>query len=221
MKIFTYYSHVEGLNPEDELKLILLWRRHWTAYGFEPVVLGEHHAAKHPRYAEFLVRIAKLPSINPGAYDRACYLRWLAAAHAMPNVGGLLSDYDTFLYDRAWKPGRVARGKVITLMQGHVPSLAWGRPEAFDQVAEGIIHYDLDPKRDVQDGAPHISDMLMFAHGAIPFESRNIIKNYNEDGWQDAQLVHFSTSSMTPAKLLPRWKHVPTLRPVTPVQQAA
>lgn len=204
-RINTFYSHVPMLSFADETKLILLWMERWEAAGFEPIVLTEYHAHKHPCYAPFCEKIDSLPSVNPPAYDRACYLRWLA----MNAIGGgLMADYDCIPYEKIKLP---KTGTRLLSYQNHVPSLVYGSAAGYQDVISAIMSYEVTEKDRVQKEKIHVSDMYILLNSGVPYEKRDTIKNYNEPGWETAPVVHYSTSSMSPTKL-PRWKYIPTMR---------
>jgi hypothetical protein len=207
VKIYTYRDHVPQLSIEDETRLILLWKDAWEKIGYEPIVLNEWVARSNKLFPVVNDIVSKLPSINPETYDRACYLRWLAMAEV---GGGIMADYDVFPYDR-WKPH--ARKHLPDQLHGyqkHVPSLVQGSKKAFLNVLNAFLHYEVT-ERDVENGKPHVSDMLILLNAKVPMIQTHEVKNYGEEGWETSKLTHFSTSSMSPAKL-PRWKFVPQLR---------
>jgi hypothetical protein len=227
MKLFTYHSVVPQLSIVDETKLILLWQEHHRKLGYDPVVLNEYIARKHPKYEELCAKIQTLPSINPGSYDRACYLRWAALAAV---GGGVMMDYDCFIYDPAGF--KFAKSKTVCF-QGHVPSLFSSPQDKYNAMVEAILNYQVTERDRVgSDGgsdtamwdAPanwkhqelagkfHVSDMYMLMYKVIEHDQKSVVKMYGEDGWETAPAVHYSTSTMTPAKLLPRWQHIPKLR---------
>lgn len=205
MKVYTYYSHVDELDPEHEVKLILLWKRTWAKCGYEPVVIGESHARSSRDYEEFNKRITLLPSINPSGYDRACYLRWLA----MAQIGGLMTDYDVMLYDQNWKPRKSQEGFVS--YQRHVPAVVYGTGKQYQQMVDAIMSYRAGSE-DIENGKPHVSDMMILLRTGIPWKAVDLVKMYEEQEWMNAPLVHYSTGALAPAGKLPRFKHIPGLR---------
>lgn len=207
MKIYTYHSVVRQLSIEDETRLIMLWKAAWERRGYEPVVLNEFIARQNKLFNVLDDKIIhKLPSINPISYDRACYLRWLAMVEVN---GGLMADYDVMPY-ADWTPKNKTDPTPLVGYQKHVPSLVHGSRKAYLNIVNAFLNYQLQPD-DLEQGKPHISDMLILHKSHMPMRQLHHVKNYGEDGWDDSPLVHWSTSSMSP-KLLPRWKHIPTVR---------
>lgn len=206
LKLYTYHSHVPGLNIEHETKMILLWQEHHRRLGCDPIVLNEYIARKHPDYEQFCERIVHLPSINPGSYDRACYLRWMAMA---VTGGGIMMDYDTFIYDLAAL--KLKKGRA-TCYQGHVPSLFSAPAHRYQAMVKAILEYQVGDRDKQENGKHHVSDMYLLLHKVIEFEPLDVVKMYGEPGWETAPAVHFSTSSMQPSNKMPRFQWIPRLR---------
>jgi hypothetical protein len=224
MKIFTYYQDVPELTAYDELKLIQLWRERWKALGFEPVVLNEWHARKHPEFEDYAAAFSKLPSVNPKGYDLACYFRWLAMLSSADSWFPIMCDYDVMPYaefdgKNQFDGETGAKMNEMILFQGPVPSLVRGHQARFLQlcnyfrdVGEGKTKVEFN----LVNGAPHTSDMYLLEKflEAKPegFEVRNVVKLFGEPGWKKSQFVHYSNSTTQPAGKNPRWTYIPVLR---------
>lgn len=209
MRCYCYYQEGPQINPEDERKLICLWIDNWRSKGFDPVVLNESWAEKHPMHDMFREAVSKFPSTNPAGYDLSCFLRWLAVAVAEKDDCAILSDYDVFNY--GWAPVLPGNAK-LTCYQGHVPCLVSGRPKSFTAMAKFFMEYI------PREGDNHISDMSILA-GMTPHQSDKmltfhlpIIKSYGEVGWEKSAAVHYPNAAMGPAKYIPRYKFIPNLR---------
>lgn len=87
--IYTFFH--QSQNVTSYQPIIDLWRDRWSRAGFNPVVLGPEIAQQHPRYAELVERINKLPTINDPTYEALCYIRWLALEVV---GGGVMADSD-------------------------------------------------------------------------------------------------------------------------------
>src|SRR6056300_712723 len=95
MKVYTYYDRINGFTCQ--LDVIKLWDKTWRDRGFEPCVLSDHDALKHPYCEEYVNYIQALHEEIVGKqidhYGTSCYMRWLAYA----NTGDdemYTSDYD-------------------------------------------------------------------------------------------------------------------------------
>lgn len=217
MKIHTYYVSVPELNAFDELKMLTQWRLRWFDKGFEPIVLGEWHAKQHPYFAEYDQAISALPSCNPSAYERACFLRWLALATA---GGGLMSDYDVFPYGE--DPGKVIwetvkdllETKLLVMFQERAPSLVYTSPKTALFLCQAIASGKFGNRP--QEDKPHFSDQYaiedLVTQKSDWIELHDDVKGYMDEGWETAPFVHYSTASMARRNKLPRWRFIPSLR---------
>lgn len=231
MKLFAYFADVPDLNRFDELKLITLWRQYWTRAGWQPFVLNEWYAQKHPLYGKLDEFVSKLPSSNPKAYERACYIRWLALAQA---GGGWMADYDVFpriTKDGDWvapmfsgpdpMPGcwHDITGKdmndILVLQTPCCPAVVYCSPENAVRFCEQVIAetrsgLGLRPQGDRQ----HYSDQYALEDLAMRgklVKPRDVVKIWSDKGWETAPLIHFANAVMGPKNLLPRWNHIPEM----------
>lgn len=208
MNIYTYWEPVPGINLEDSYRLLMLWRKNWHAMGFNPVVLKERHAQEHTRFAEIDDRVRKFPTVNDPEYERHCYLRYLAMAHV---GGGVMVDNDVFCYGEYPFPPNMNTTRKLVSLQGHIPSCVYGARGAYEAIIKEIYLYQVSIADVSEAGIPHVSDMYIFLRNkAMPYRSESIVKNFGDEGWKEAPLVHFSNGSMR--GLSPRWKHIQQLR---------
>lgn len=218
MKIHTFWTPVPELNTLDEFRLLLLWRENWAKAGFEPVVLNEYIARRHPFFAEMDAAVSKFPTVNPPAYERGCMIRHLAMAQV---GGGILCDHDVF--NRSCTPDQAKDidMDVITIYQRGangvlVPCLTSGGPEAYLALCKRFASY-VPMQDDVEGGKGHCSDQSilqkLIAETPEQFKCTPIVTGYNELGWETAKAIHFSNGNCTPAGRTPRYVHVPQLLP--------
>lgn len=239
MKIYSYYAEVPDLNRFDELKLITVWREAWTAAGWEPFVLSEWYARKHPLYAALDELVSKLPSTNPARYERACYMRWLALAAI---GGGWMSDYDCFpapglLGTPTIDTGNLAKwpnlanvtdfkfwhtltgvdmNKIQVLQTPCCPAVVYCAAENAEKFAHAVIAGSWNGLGNRPQGdKAHYSDQYALEDLVIRKEDwiqpRSIVKLWGDAEWEKAPIVHFANAVMGPGGKLPRWKHIPQL----------
>lgn len=221
--IFSYFEVLPEMDCVNERILVSLWRRQWAKAGLTPIVLSEWHASQHPIYREFDQAVSKLPSTNPAFYERSCFMRWLAvqvAAKEYRNKSNriVLCDYDVMIFGPMqlmlsnapqtsfWK----SRPQMLSL-HGNCPALVIGTAEQFAEVVQYFVDY-VPPT-----GLTHQSDQYLFEQMIIAnpdkFKVSMDVVLFSEPGWETASAVHFSNSTMSP-KYLPKWKTIPTLRPL-------
>lgn len=228
-RIYSYYADVPDLNRFDEIKLSCLWRERWAAAGWDAVILNEYQARKHPFFDELDAVVSKFPTCNPTSYERACYLRWLALAQV---GGGWMSDLDVFLAGKFQKPDNLdplsmpivgtiyeilaepcVLDKIIIYQTPCCPCLVWCSPEnALRLCKEFVKGIGNRP----QDGRGHFSDQyalcdLVEKDKVDWIQTRDVVKLYSDKGWETAPLVHFASAVMNPAKMTPKWRHIPAL----------
>lgn len=210
MKLFTFHETCPGHDIEAELRLLTLWREHWTALGFEPVVLNEWIARQHPFFADYEREIRKLPSVNSESYELACWFRWLALAQV---GGGWCMDYDVF----TTRPTSLPEGSndKLQLMQTNCicPCLFHASKETIERLCLEFASGQWG--RRMMGERPHYSDQYaivdMVEKGCDWITQDNRLLGYGDVDWGKADFVHFSNSSMQPRGMIPRWKHIPVL----------
>ena len=157
--VYTYFED-QGMGDEPALEV---WRDVWAKAGWDPVVLSQKDAERHPRYDEMVRRFSEYPTVNVPGYELACYLRYLAMAVV---GGGFMTDYDVINVNVPppptcdWLPNDGA----FTTHEKFVPSVASGTAAEFDRVVNEF--YDVDVNAVLQatgsvTGDNQISDMIL------------------------------------------------------------
>ena len=97
VKAYCYFEAIADRQFDEHSRMVELWRANWSSRGWETVVLGPAEAEAHPAYAWCVNAASKLNAINHRDYQRACFTRWLALAHALGRDDlGLFTDYDVY-----------------------------------------------------------------------------------------------------------------------------
>jgi hypothetical protein len=202
MKVFCFLGPVDGKSRTEELALIELWGRSWSAQGWEPVVLTPDSLAKDRETKRMLRKFSRLPSINKRNLDMWCYARWLAVAQ---QGGGVMSDYDVINY------GFLPRESgALSCHCGFVPCLMSGTAEEF---LRAVGWFDrMKPAPLLSFKKTHASDMLVLKDRREEIIRSGECVNFGEDGWESAPAVHFSNFSMKPKNLVPRHEWIPRIR---------
>lgn len=194
MTLFTYFETVPGMYVEHEFQMLKLWERwHWEL-GLETFCLREYHARKHPHYADYEAAVKAMPTINPKAYEAACYMRWLAMVQHCGPEGGVMSDYDCFLIvPKAAIPAVTPK---LTVCQNVVPSLVAGSGAQYEWACKMFIKL----ASELPAGSKHTSDMMMLEQIALKGDADSFARvktvfQYGEVGWEYAPAIHFAHSS--------------------------
>jgi hypothetical protein len=193
--VHTYFRPCDDPDALVEQKKILaIWERSWREAGFEPVILTEAHARKHPRCGELRAAFESKPTISPKGYEMACWLRWLAMSEV---GGGFMTDYDVLPFGpvpgmREVDPDH--RENFPIMLCVGVPCAVVGNSIQFDHA---IASFEMC-KPVTEQGQPHLSDM--HAAQKLGFPSLDICREYGKPGWKEAKLVHFNHYSCNPRK---------------------
>lgn len=212
MKLLTYYAEVPGISNYDSLKLLAVWREKWLAAGFEPFVLSEHQARKHPYFDEFSKGLEKLPTQNAREYEMACYHRWLALAQV---GGGLCGDYDVFPR-QPLAPGFTDwlndQTSTLQLLQQNCvcPCLFYASKDVAERVCREFVTREFT-LREIN-GKPHMSDQYTLEQivqaGAGWISQKDCTMMWSELGWETRPFVHFANRVALEQGKSPRWKFV-------------
>lgn len=205
MKVFTFFSPVEGKREHEERALIDLWKRSWAAMGWEPTVLGYQSLTFDAGLDELVRKFKKLPSMNKFNLDYWCYLRWVAVAQ---QGGGFMCDYDVINY--AFAPRPVSK---LTTYDRYVPCLVSGTQEEFMRAVGWFADYKVGFLAKFA-SRTHTSDMLILKDNQSLFTQSKECIEYGLPGWEKAPAVHYCNRVMRPNDLMPRHEHIERLRPL-------
>ena len=192
-KVFTYYEGFDFNLRDDQQQMIEHWRRSWAKQGWNPVVLSVDDARRNPMFREFDEACRLLPTVNRIEYELACYRRWMAVATA---GGGFMSDYDVVNY--GFKPSPPEADLVIyetnTEHGTVIPSVVGGTAYGFIQACLAFTLSDPNSITSQEEGKPHASDMIAMQMTASKriYNAAPRVVQYGHDGWDEAQLVHYS-----------------------------
>lgn len=190
MKVYTYYEHIDAINRDirrqsSQYDLIEICRKSWENNGWEFEVLSYNHAKQHPFYTEYSAIVSNFPSVNPSTYDYHCYMRWLAMAQI---GGGLMIDYDVMNISLTTDDIFKQQTK-LSIFQNHVPCVVYGSSEQYLEACKRFCQ--LHSAISVANNKPHVSDMIMIAHGFNDINLYNKV-HYVLDYPKKAPLIHCS-----------------------------
>lgn len=207
MRVFTYYEPIRGHG--DAKPLINLWSESWKERGWRTCVINEADAFIDKRYPKYREIVDSFPTVNQRAYERACYLRWLAMTR-MEDSLAVLSDYDVI--NRSFAPGDaealIGPHDIVMLEPTRVPCAVLATPKGFEIVCDMIENYQVSPT-DLEHGSRHVSDMTILRKTNIP-TTNTCVEHLNSgsskrddpgDGWKTAPLIHYSSFSFMKQKI--------------------
>lgn len=196
MNVFTYYEPL-GLN--DAKDLIPIWVEAWKRVGYKPVVLLPSDANAADDYHDFVARVSTFPTVNPKAYELACYVRWLAFREALgwfDEPTGLMVDLD--VVPRSSLPAGPRLHDVIFHDPQRVPCAVEATVDGAAQIVNFLAK--LPPTVSQHDGRPHTSDMICLQQA--PWPATGFCREFGSAGWETSPLVHFASSKMGGRKKL-------------------
>lgn len=200
--IFTYFRPVEGIDENEQLCLIDLWKFSWRRAGWNPVVLTEHKRCIEELNVEGEPLCWLLPSVNPAAYDHWCYDRWVEMGY----LGGFLADYDC--HPNGLSPFPVPGRLTIYQMHNACPSLVGGPGSEFLRMAHIFVSRGHEFVT-TEHGRPHVSDMHILQGVPEEYDQIDLVRAHGADGWRQAKAVHFANQTMEGMK--PRSQWIPKL----------
>ena len=195
--VFTFFDRTE-LDGAEQQAQIALWKAAWKSRGWNPVVLGPLDVMKHPKYEAFRAAVSAFPTVNPKTYELVCYLRWLALGYV---GGGLMVDYDVI-------PGTLFPKDIAELRKSDklqpfqcrpgsaVPSAMLAPKGALAKWIVAMQSYSGPVGQEA--GRAHLSDQAILNQQLDQDwvdATHGLVKEFGEDGWAGAQLVHFAAGA--------------------------
>ncbi len=151
MKVYCFYEPVNVfINNQisSDERMIDYWKKSWSFYGWEPIVLCLKDLKKDEAYTSLLDKALAFPTTNHLEFEVYCYLRWLC----MIERGGWFSDFDIINY--GFKP--VAYGNsVVSAGESLGGSVIYGPKNFYKKMINTFLKANPDLEKD------HISDMII------------------------------------------------------------
>ncbi len=152
--VYTYFQKLTGTSIEDQA-ILDTWRQGWSTRGWNPVILSERDAIKHLKFAEYGIKIEKLPVAGDKNRIANKFFRWLALDQV---GGGLMVDYDALPGE--FTPERISLDGGPLLLRSdpadHLFGIWMNRQQSSDWIKE-IMAYDAQPD-DLIGDKPNVSD---------------------------------------------------------------
>jgi hypothetical protein len=189
MNIYTYYQKVKGQSEEENLWLLDLWKKSWSYYGWNPIVLSLEDSKENPLYEKLCQKCIQYPTINSKEYEMACYVRWLAFSLR----GGWVNDYDIINY--GFSP--MDYGTDALSLTGIMGGSTIAAPKSFyEKVVDTFINYEIDKNENLiiinKRIFTHVSDMTIMNSYLSPTKVIKIETYYGSEGYENSLLVHYN-----------------------------
>lgn len=187
-RVHTYFRPC--VDPEalaEQKRILAIWQENWSSHGWEPVIITENDARKHPDFQKYYDAFYAMPTVNPKEYEMACWLRWVAMAQISC---GVMTDYDVL--NNGWIPPKWAFdpemvAPFVYSTNNPVPCAVSGYKRGFEFAA---VSFATSKERFTEGGKAHVSDQLLIQKWGWP--SNDDCKEVGTPGWRDAKLIHFS-----------------------------
>lgn len=195
MNIYTFYEKIDGFNESSQLDLIKIWKKSWSYYGWNPVVLDMKDVIMHPLYEKLKNACSKFPTINNSTYELYCFLRWLS----MEKRGGWFTDYDIINY--GFEPFDYGN-KIVTTSYQIGGSTIYGPVEFYKNIIDIILTHKITDSDFIDINGiktPHISDMHLLSHALLKKlinvdECLYQEKCYGLEEYQKYKLIHYANT---------------------------
>lgn len=150
--IYTYRARVPGVDEAEIDAQIEAWTNGWRSNGWNPVVLGERTAQRHPRYGDYRRRVENFPTAEVREYAIARWERWLALA---VQGGGLMGDFDV-LPVASCQPGKLPEKNGFQVLGGGDLCLVQADDPGLGRFISAVMEYTPD-EQDVKNGRANVS----------------------------------------------------------------
>lgn len=183
-RITAFYEPMGGF-PEEEWKLIELWKDAWRKAGWQPHIMRLVDCLLHPKFIPLLAKANTLPNTGHELYHRICILRWLAFSH----VGGVLADYDVFPKGPVPQfPDHISTNCNADIHPGFVVA-----PKSWcERFVDEIISY-----RVPEDKTGTVCDQeIMMTTPNLFDQVHDLCRIFGEPSWKEKPLVHFAIGSL-------------------------
>ena len=142
--------------PECPHQLLARWARSFASHGFDPIVLDESCARKHPRFDEIDAMIATFPTVNGATYERSCWMRWLAYKVCAP---AFFTDIDVINY--GFTPKDVdTRFPMSSHYTQASPAVVYATDVGLEYFIANFPNAPIWVMSHM--GRPHVSDMILY-----------------------------------------------------------
>ena len=189
MNIYTFYQNLNPQKEQENLWLLDVWKRSWSYYGWNPIILTLDDAKLYPRYETFYNKCYTYPTINHKDYEMACYLRWLT----MFDKQGWVTDFDVINY--GFVPVDYDN-EIVSLTGSMGGSTIFGTNTFYQHVIDVIMNYKFNEQNDVitmyDKTLVHVSDLTIMSRCLTPTKVFLLESRYGLDGYENSQLVHYA-----------------------------
>lgn len=191
MNVYAFFEPIDEnwIDHKDYKKILELWKKSWTFYGWNPVIYGIKECEKHPQFDLIYKLCEKFPTVNPKKYEMFCYLRWLY----MANVGGWYSDIDMINY--GFTPKDYQNKIVSSGIALHCCPI-FMNTNNYQKLIDTYFNINENSFISIHN-KPHYSDMYILKNFSDNIDIKlNILKEYPYYGHDVSLITHYPSNCM-------------------------
>jgi hypothetical protein len=204
MNIYTFYEPINNSTFSDNKKILEVWKKSWSYYGWNPIVLTLEDCKKHSFYEKYREKCESFPTVNDKNYEILCYLRWLA----MANLGGWHCDFDVINY--GFEPIDY-KEKIVSCTHWSLGASTVHLPKnGYENLINLIYNYEVSEKDiNTEFKRHHVSDMTILNNLrnycnidlCLDCEAVYSLTNHGQELWTKMKLIHFASAFVNGEKL--------------------
>ena len=180
----TYFDVDPDNNPNAQQQVLELWKKTWTRFGYNPVVLTEWDATKHPEYQALKATLKNLKTDGNRKTQLAKFYRWLAFDYS---GAGFYTEYDVFPNSQFTTDDLPKAEAVNFLENGEISAVTADR-EGLKFLIEAIREHDYSTNLKM----PTDKEIILKESDAFWIRRTNLVGAWSIGRWAESHLVHFS-----------------------------
>ena len=182
--IMTYFDVDPDNNPNVQNQILELWKKTWTRFGYNPIVLTEWDATKHPEYQNIKNILKSLKTEGNRKTQMAKFYRWLAFDYS---GAGLMTEYDV-MPNSQFTTDDLPKHEAIHLLENNEVSAVTADREGLKFLIEAIKDHDYSTSLKM----PTDKEIILKDPNACWLRKTNLVAPWSIGRWAESHMVHFS-----------------------------
>lgn len=202
------HTHFEPINGNDSLsldymKLLDVWKRSWEMRGFTCIITGKDFISSRMNneiVKKFCDKVESFPSVNFKGFDRACFMRWIAAYIISSEFNQPICTAEPDVINYSLSVADVmtlSPNKFNIADRDGCPTFTYTSTLLLETFITMITNHTITVK-DRFDNKPHLSDQDFIDRYCISLEWYNstsylIGSVFRTPNWKNMKMVHYGT----------------------------
>jgi len=182
--IMTYFDVDPDNNPNVQNQILELWKKTWTRFGYNPIVLTEWDATKHHEYQNIKNILKSLKTESNRKTQMAKFYRWLAFDYS---GAGLMTEYDV-MPNSQFTTDDLPKHEAIHLLENNEVSAVTADREGLKFLIEAIRDHDYSTTLKM----PTDKEIILKDPNAFWLRKTNLVAPWSIGRWAESHMVHFS-----------------------------